>query len=131
MGTNYYLSSEPCPHCGRRQPVRHIGKSSAGWCFALHVYQDEGIKDLADWDVLFSQEGAVISSDHGVTLTRDQMIAVITERKWERDAYWTTEKYRENCAQRGPNGLTRSIVDYVLCIGHGEGTWDLCVGDFS
>lgn len=38
MGTNYYLhSQDPCEHCGRSYPELHIGKSSAGWVFALHV----------------------------------------------------------------------------------------------
>ena len=34
MGTNYYLND------------RHIGKSSAGWYFALHIYPEENINSL-------------------------------------------------------------------------------------
>ena len=31
----------------------------------------------------------------------------------------------------GPNNLYRHTIDGSFCIGHGEGTWDLFVGDFS
>ena len=39
MGTNYYFedSSEVCECCGRGAESLHIGKSSGGWCFSLHV----------------------------------------------------------------------------------------------
>ena len=38
MGTNYYWQeSEPCAACGRGYEQVHVGKSSAGWCFSLHV----------------------------------------------------------------------------------------------
>ena len=47
MGTNYYLSSKPCSCCGRKDSQRHIGKSSAGWVFALHVYPDQAKGELA------------------------------------------------------------------------------------
>jgi len=38
LGTNYYWQeSEPCAACGRGYEQVHVGKSSAGWCFSLHV----------------------------------------------------------------------------------------------
>ena len=54
MGTNYYWIKEDttCPHCGRRDhdEVRiHIGKSSCGWCFSLHVDPSIGVGSLDDW----------------------------------------------------------------------------------
>lgn len=33
MGTNYYLQINSCPHCGKPDEERHIGKSSMGWKF--------------------------------------------------------------------------------------------------
>lgn len=54
MGTNYYLrlKSEICPHCGRGdEGLLHIGKSSAGWCFSLHVMNR--IQSLDDWKKAF------------------------------------------------------------------------------
>lgn len=49
MGTNYYWHHDICGSCGRSDDPIHIGKSSAGWCFALHVDEDIGIKSLDDW----------------------------------------------------------------------------------
>jgi hypothetical protein len=46
MGTNYYVAYDYCRHCGRFDEEFHIGKSSAGWCFSLRVYEDKG---LTDW----------------------------------------------------------------------------------
>ena len=41
------------------------------------------------------------------------------------------EWFMQNNAEHGPNGLVRSKIDGHHCIGHGAGTWDLEVGDFS
>lgn len=38
MGTNYYLEKE-CECCGHVERV-HVGKSSAGWRFLWHAYED-------------------------------------------------------------------------------------------
>jgi len=39
MGTNYYAQQDSCRHCGRcnKYDRYHIGKSSGGWNFSLHV----------------------------------------------------------------------------------------------
>lgn len=50
MGTNYYLQKNVCGCCGRPEKQIHIGKSSAGWAFALRVYPHDGIKDYDDWN---------------------------------------------------------------------------------
>jgi hypothetical protein len=50
MGTNFYLRIDPCERCGRSDVQLHIGKSSSGWCFALHVIPEEGINCLEDWE---------------------------------------------------------------------------------
>jgi len=58
MGTNYYLKrrepQQPCPTCGctcksDEKDDLHIGKSSWGWCFGLHVIPELGINSLDDW----------------------------------------------------------------------------------
>lgn len=139
MGTNYYWIDTPCPNpCTHCQQVGvHIGKSSAGWCFSLHV--DDECRTLADWDVRFRRFGSVIQDEYGRTITRDQMIDVITARGRDRalpdtpdDGYksWA-EFHRLNDSQPGPNGLVRARVDGKHCIGHGEGTWDYITGWFS
>lgn len=46
MGTNYYLITNECPHCGRSDH-QHVGKSSAGWAFLFQGSED--IRSYADW----------------------------------------------------------------------------------
>ncbi len=127
MGTNYYeVLEESCPTCGRGGAERHIGKSSGGWCFALHVYPEEGINDWPDWQARLRH----IRDEYGDDISPEDLVAIVTNRKWLRDKPNPPAWYRENHAERGPNGLARHRVG-VHCIGHGAGTWDLIVGDFS
>jgi hypothetical protein len=69
MGTNYYLveQEEKCPHCGRADEGKrlHIGKSSAGWVFALHVIPEEGLNCLLDWERKFQEPGWKILDEYG------------------------------------------------------------------
>lgn len=126
MGTNYYLEAEPpCPCCGRGYDRKHIGKSSAGWCFALHVYPDEGIRDLRDWQMRWLTSGRDIVDEYGQKVAPKEMFSLITERSWP------IELLVNRYSARGPNGLLRHRLDGTFCIAHGEGTWDCCVGDFS
>lgn len=130
MGTNYTLLEDACDKCGRGEP-RHIGKSSAGWCFGLHVYPDDGINDLPDWEKLWNKRDAKIVDEYEREIAPDQMKAIITERESNallaRPDWW----YTENHAEQGPNGLARAKVDGRHTIKHGSGTWDCHVGEFS
>ena len=134
MGTNYYWVEDAppaCPACGHGAPPvrRHIGKSSAGWVFALHVYPEEGINTLADWmDHLGSRGHGAVKDEYGEGLTVTEMHRIITVRTW---IPRSVQNYEANHAEPGPNGLMRAKVDGVYCIGHGEGTWDYHVGNFS
>ena len=133
MGTNYYWHADPpCPCCNREWESRHIGKASGGWCFGLHVYPDEGINDLKDWEKLWKKPGSIIKDEYGAVCTPKEMKKVVTRRKWTgrnlpKNAQW----FQQNSAQLGPNNLTRARIDARHCIGHGKGTWDLIVGEFS
>lgn len=139
MGTNYYLegykprqlASEPC------EQRLHIGKSSYGWCFALHVIPEQGILDLSDWEVLFQSPDYSIHDEYGSLLQPYEMMEVIQNREMapagksfqpQRSDEWLAR----NFAVEGPNGLARSKVSAESrCIGHGEGPWDLIEGEFS
>jgi hypothetical protein len=109
MGTNYYIEpQEPCPHCKRGYPEVHIGKSSAGWVFSLHV-DDE----LDSWDKwLEFLEGKVIRNEYGNAIPLANFIKTVTCRKHI-------------------HGLSRNDIDGSHCVGHGEGTYDYIAGDFS
>jgi hypothetical protein len=140
MGTNYYLHE-----CGnlierlaRDGPlVRHIGKSSGGWCFALRVYPDDGINSLTDWYHLLRRDNNVIKDEYDHEVSLEDLIEIITNRHWAPRTFFATDRYPTeqamldfNHAVYGPNNLLRcKIGDY--CIGHGPGTWDLMAGEFS
>ena len=135
MGTNYYLSPDPpCPCCGRSDPTRHIGKSSAGWVFALHVYPEEGIKTLKDWKPLLAS--GTVRDEYGRVVTLLEMFSIILDRssgpKGPRPSGYSSWDHFlfNNGAEWGPNNLLRSRVD-DRCVGQGEGTYDLFEGDFS
>lgn len=110
MGTNFYLYEEkPCPTCSHAKEPRHIGKSSAGWNFALRVYPKEGINNIADWRALLSNPDAEILDEYGDIVSPEQMMKHITGRA---------------------SGLRRHPIDR-FCVGHGEGTYDYMIGAFS
>lgn len=150
MGTNYYWNKGTrCPTCGKadHDPL-HIGKSSAGWCFSLHVRRPEDAEwdptpaDLKGWQELWAS-GGEITDEYGETLSVDKMLDRITNRGKEEgvcgtDRYWhhpfyrsAEEFHRANYSQVGPNNLLRHQLDGRHCIGHGEGPWDLITGEFS
>jgi len=136
MGTNYYIENQPpCVCCGRPYEEKHIGKSSAGWCFALHVYPEEGINNLEDWKKYWI--GKPIKDEYGAEISHAKMLQIITKRTWGREedlpnGYRSWAVFDEkNYSMAGPNGLRRSQTDGHHCIGHGKGTWDLIVGEFS
>lgn len=142
MGTNYYLHETPaCPHCGRTYEPLHIGKSSGGWCFSLHVIPERGLVTLEAWQDLWSK-GGHIKNEYGHDVTPDQMTEIIIDRGYERgegNRWWNPANgdessfHRRNDSERGPNGLLRHQIDPSgrHCIGHGEGTWDYITGEFS
>ena len=131
MGTNYYWqepASDPCESCGRFDVARelHIGKSSDGWCFALHVDPENGPRNFAEWEDRW-REGKIVD-ECGSPLTPEAMRAIIAERSSA--TYPSGAWLSENNAQRGPAGLVRSRLG-GHCVGHGSGTWDLITGEFS
>lgn len=149
MGTNYYWyppEAAPCPHCGRADESKciHIGKSSFGWCFALHVTDE--IKSLSAWEELWKIPGSLIKNEYEQAISVGEMESVVKERgrgSWTpetREKLWNNgftpyQSYehfmRSNSAIEGPNGLLRPTIDGYHCIDHGPGTWDLIQGEFS
>ena len=138
MGTNYYVVEDVCKHCGRGDDEIHIGKSSAGWCFSLHVTPEDDINSLDDWKKFWA--GKEIRDEYGDKITEDRMLDVITNRgskdngrDWDELpwGYDSWEKFHlDNHSRQGPRGLLRHLIgDH--CVGNGEGTWDLIPGEFS
>ena len=114
----------------------HIGKSSCGWCFSLHVDEAEGIYNFDDLIDKLSCPYCIIKDEYKRELTINEMISIITERKTNTSinvpyGYDSWNKFHEeNGSEPGPNNLLRhKIGDF--CVGHGEGTYDYIKGEFS
>jgi len=138
MGTNYYWhENAKCECCGRSYKPLHIGESSAGWCFSLHVIPELGINDLDDWRKRWKRPNTFIRNQYGETITPEGMDRIITKRTGNLDVGWeerfaSSEStfHRENHSQRGPYGLVRHELGRY-CVKHGDGTWDCIPGEFS
>jgi len=126
VSTNFYFVKKPCPHCGVGGTKLHIGKSSAGWCFALHVYPEYQIRTLQDWQRVF-QEGE-IQAESGEVMDVERFLEVVKERFHPKPH--SKEWLIQNQAVPGPNNLARCKIA-GNCVGHGGETWDLLIGDFS
>lgn len=148
MGMNYYLHRDhACQCCKRPYEPLHIGKSSIGWCFSLHVIPELGINDLEDWQKLWDEPNATILNEYGEPVRKEMMLKIITEREsrespedfFKRNPslassrYKTVDEFYEfNGAIPGPNKLLRHRIDeFSHCVKHGAGTWDCIEGVFS
>lgn len=136
MGTNYFLHSQQCPHCGvERKDKMHLGKSSAGWCFSLHVYPELELNNWFDmWEYISfctEEEGYEIKDEYGDAIDSDLFFIIVWDRhsKQPHDAEWL----RKNYAKPGPFGLARHIVDGKHCIGNAglNAPIDYFIGEFS
>ena len=124
MGTNYYaIKTHPIEETAFQKPVtQHIGKSSAGWCFSLCV---NTFKSLEEWIIIFNDPSITIIDEYGANIDPSTMVQIITERSWQKRPDWWESK-----SMLGPNNLLRHQIDNSHCIGHGEGTFDLIIGEF-
>lgn len=135
MGTNYYLHTKSCEHCGHSDKPLHIGKSSAGWHFLLHVYPELGLNDLGDWIDRILKAGW-IEDEYGEKVTPGQLYKTITQRRKRfGQEQVTSDRCKINSAVQGLNGLMALDCELMSAEGRksyrGEGTWDCCAWDFS
>ena len=126
MGTNYYSIDRRLDddfdfntfwENKGTEGILHIGKSSGGWCFALHAIPERGINCLNDWIELFLSPDRRIINEYQEDVTWVEMIDIITRRKG------INGRELNRHPQRHPLG--------VHCVAHGEGTWDMITGEFS
>lgn len=133
MGTNYYLEGEKCAHCGQElqeKPRRHIGKSSAGWAFGLHIIPEDGINDLWDWVTLWEKPGAKIVDEYGDEVTPYEMLKNVVLRRREPTPHDRPFDHAVNESEATFNGLIRARAGRH-CSGHGHATWSKYTGEFS
>ena len=133
MGTNYYMAKgEHLPESYYEHPLNgllragtgvcakiHIGKSSGGWCFALHTMPAHGIHNLQDWKEFAArllEEGWRIENEYHDVITPAELWEIVERVGW---------------ARNDGQPLLRHEVDNKYCIGHGEGLYDYMIGYFS
>lgn len=127
MGTNYYA--------WRDGICLHIGKSSFGWCFALHVMDADvtghvPLNDITAWAVYLRDPNVVIRDEYHAVISYDEMFDIITNRSSAAPLDWGSKDFSLNFACPGPNNLVRHVVG-LGCESHGDGTWDNVRGEFS
>lgn len=121
MGTNYYVVNINCDLPGK---ALHIGKSNCGWVFLLRIYPDKNINNLKDW-IPFFQKGEIYNSC-GFIISFEDMLNIIQDRRI------AVRPFKPPVGSLlGPNNLLRNQIDNRFCVGHGEGTWDYIIKDFS
>ena len=109
MGTNYYARRGACKTCGHSHNETHIGKSSGGWNFSLHVTPT--IKSLEDWMEILRDKDITIFNEYGDEVSIAEMLDTITKRP-------------------NPRELMTHTVDGIHCVGTSGGTYDYIQGEF-
>ena len=119
MGTNYYfhVQQEAVVINGQQEllpnfkdsSTLHIGKSSCGWCFALHVIPDLDINDLKDWETFIMDNEGILKDEYDTKVSLDNLLQVITQRKQDSLRHQPCNRY----------------------VKQGKGTWDCLCGNFS
>lgn len=86
MGTNYYIRHKDETKNEIFGEV-HLGKSSYGWYFNLHVYPDRGISNFTDWkDILLKMDDDLeIVDECGRSLEVGEFLDIVTNRSREND----------------------------------------------
>ena len=134
MGTNYYWTEKPpCGHCGRHFEEVHVGKSSGGWAFGLHVDSGIGISTLEDWINRWNLPGSSIRNEYGDAVSADEMLATVTKRSRPDKVKWSAEELQRNYAfvDKATNLLRHDPRLDRNCRGNGDGTFDYIEGEFS
>ena len=143
LGTNYYSVKRGIDYTllesfwdlrGTEDCI-HIGKSSMGWCFSLHVVPELGINTLEEWIRMFIDPDRVIVDEYRQTVSFLDMIGIITQRSRPQPNGWDAQTMARNHAEPGPNNLVRHRREYTErgrgCVRHGEGTYDYIFGEVS
>ena len=148
MGTNYYLHIKK-PDQKVVTPMSfntyHIGKSSYGWAFSLHVDEYEGVNSLQDLKnkILEAGENAIIQDEYENIFTLDELLSVILDRSWGN--YCASEEVFKTSKHMFPDdsftstrhkiykSMRRHTIDGRFCVGWSseEETYDLIQGEFS
>jgi len=131
MSTNFYWHEKPkvCVTCGHNlSKTIHIGKSSPGWVFMLHVDPEEGLHTLNDWIDKWNEPGSLIYNEYGTLISNSDMSRIILDRENFESTRKDTSYLMKNHAVEGPRGLLRGDRNFAP---PDDETYDLVDGEFS
>ena len=74
MSTNYYAT------VAATGEELHLGKSSAGWVFAVRVYPHLQLNTLYDWIALLAQPGNTVRDEYGRTVELPDLLNTVMNR---------------------------------------------------
>ena len=94
MGTNYYQIIDCCEKCGRGSEEVHIGKSSMGWPFSVHILPEEGINNWGDWYTRLSK-GGVIKDEYGGIVALEELNALVISKREYKDKPHVLKCYQD------------------------------------
>lgn len=93
----------------------HIGKSSFGWHFLLCIYPTLNILNLDDWIKLFNDENYEIIDEEHRTISSEDMLKTINERKAiDFDKFKTIEEF-EKAHVESYNEAERVLQSHLEC----------------
>lgn len=99
MGTNYYVKTETCDHCGHKPEGLHIGKSSAGWQFLFQRIEEPLLHTMQAWKTFL--EGKEIVDEYGRTILPDNFWSLVESKQDGLNAKTATlEQYGAPLAER-------------------------------
>lgn len=151
MSTSYYLHLNTCKQCKIPLGSLHIGTSSEGWYFSLHVENikmypeqlagtvranDNGhiIQSLDDWKTLFADNNNTIVDEYGRDVSVDDMLKIICERSApDRPSDWEVGRKLSGECEIGVNNLLRQKTNWFRCMSHAPNNlpYSHMVGSFS
>lgn len=83
MGCNYHVKINICSCCKRPEEEIHLGKSSAGWSFAL---QYNGGKFYTNFEEMKKWlEDKVIENEYGEKVSKEDFIKLVESKKKIKD----------------------------------------------
>lgn len=91
MGMNYHTyAGNSCSHCGRGDEEVHLGKSSVGWDFSLHLHPEF----YADWESMKQWlKGRTIKNEHEAVYTHEQFVEMVERKQKERPFAHKNDQY--------------------------------------
>ena len=109
MSINFYFKHQSCVSCGHGKEDLHIGKSSGGYAFGLHIYPSLNICTLEDWLMYMRIFPGKIFDGYGFERSLEELIDTITRRPLE----WQHRPEEYLRVVNGPG--TYDYLDFDFC----------------